>query len=258
MVGTKNFLASIVLALTVNLCAADLSCNTFNPENTAIIIDFHDVVTNSWSLKHGVHAARNLGLKGTLYALSRIVKGQVHNKVISKLTKKPQRAIESFVLEGCDSATNTELDYCNVVLELINPHTINPDGLALLKELKAKGYDLYGCSNLGKKSYKYMRKNYPEAFEHFTYFRYSGGKNGDQKKSEPSVYRDLLTKIDAKKPSEKKYEQFVFVDDKQSNLEIAQRVFEAEKRPLLGVLCKSSSGLRAQFEKAGILAPQLD
>lgn len=82
--------------------------------------------------------------------------------------------------------------------------------LEIIKELKSKGYKLYGLTNWSSETLPIAMKLYPYAFEHFEGIVVSGIEK--VLKPFPEIYNILLSRYDLK-PNES-----VFIDDNAANL----------------------------------------
>lgn len=205
-----------------------------NTENAAFVFDIHDVIVK-FSLPEALAAVSKMSWKNQLHFAKKTWQYFRNNK-------NPKRAFEGVALE--DKAHDQE--YLQQAIAVMNPHVPNPETVAILQELKVQGYNLYGCSNIGERSYNYLKNKYPEAFKDIIACRTSNKSNNYCKKSDPKAYQEILDLI-AK--SGKVYEHLIFVDDKQSNLTLASQV---DKR-FVQLLLKDPKRLRPNLANLGIL-----
>jgi putative hydrolase of the HAD superfamily len=109
--------------------------------------------------------------------------------------------------------------------------TLNPDGFALFKELKAQGCPIHFLSNLAWHNMEAIRRNWPDFFDQSTesFFSYELGFH----KPDERIYRAALEHLDAKP------EECFFLDDKPQNVDGARAVgmnahlFSAENLPAI-------------------------
>ena len=202
----------------------------FNPQNTVIVFDIHDVITEIapqkiwpafWELSH----------KGAF--LGKAFKYFFKNK-------KKQRSIEELML------TN-QIDRDNkATIALINPHIPIPETTAILRKLKNTDYQIYGCSNIGQASFEFMQQQYPTTFKLMTACRTSNKANRYMKKTNPLAYQETIKMIETHFPQ---VQHIVFVDNKIENLKLATQVDQR----FYGILFKNPKQLRMDLIRLGIL-----
>lgn len=100
--------------------------------------------------------------------------------------------------------------------KLINAQTPIKRTIEVVRKLKEKGYKLYILSNIGEKSLNHIKANHKEVFGLFDGIYTSTDKDGYIKKPSPEIYKKYLDKF-GQNPC-----QLIFVDDKQSNLNVAR------------------------------------
>ena len=212
------------------LCDTDIS-----PEDTVLVTDIHGVVTR-FSWLSALTAAWNMSLANKLHFTKKTIKYFTNNK-------NPKRAFEGVALEDRPNDAN----YIAQAVALMNPHVPKTATVEILAELKARGYQVYGCSNIGEKSYAYMQEQYPAAFASIIACRTSTLSNGYLKKNSKSAYEqvmDIMKHNQSKTPT-----NLLFVDDKAANLTLANQTDARFK----GLLFKDAKQLRAQLEQLGML-----
>ena len=207
--------------------------DSINPSNSAFVFDMHGVVVK-FSLPVALAAVRQMSFANKVHFTKKTYKYFFNNK-------SPKRSFEGVALEGRED----DPEYVQQAIAVMNPHVPSDETVAVLSTLKAQGYDIYGCSNIGAKSYAYLQAKYPEAFKDITVCRTSNPANNYMKKSDARAYQETLELI-AK--SGKKYDQLVFVDDKQSNLTLASQV---DPR-FVQLLLKDPKKLRPNLVNLGI------
>ncbi len=205
-----------------------LDLDEFTPQNTVFVFDIHDVVTK--------------------FAIDKIWPAycKLHNKtkfvdsVFKYLfkNKKKRIAIEGEVLAN-DPKNETSI-------ALLNPHTPNKQTCEIITKLHSAGYQIYGCSNIGEKSYKYMQDLYPKVFGLFKDCYTSCAASGYMKKNNPIFFTQTINMIEAKAGFTPKY--FIFIDNSYENLELAKK---ADAR-FTGILFKDAQQLERTLNSLGI------
>jgi FMN phosphatase YigB (HAD superfamily) len=172
-----------------------------NPKNTVFVFDLHDVVLKL-SISKSIKSFFKLNNKSEF----------IHN-IFSyfgeDLTK--QKTLEHYVL--------TDQNNNSYKLAVINPHVPNPDTIQILKKLKAAGYQIYGCSNIGEQSYKYIQAKYPEVFSLFTACYTSQAQHNYIKKNNKQAFVNTVNMIENHAGFIP--ENILFVDNSQANLNLA-------------------------------------
>lgn len=115
---------------------------------------------------------------------------------------------------------------------------VHEDTVEILKQLKQKGYPLYGLSNWSAETFPYARENFDffGLFDDMVISSYVS-----YVKPEPEIYQLLLEKI--KRPAQ----ECLFIDDSLPNIE------QANKMGFVTILYLSSAQLRLELKKLGIL-----
>lgn len=210
--------------------------------NTALVFDVHDVITR-FSLKSALAAAWKMDFGNKVHFAKKTVQYFTSNK-------NPKRAFEGVALE--DRLDNNR--YVQQAVALMNPHVPKTGTVEILQELQTKGYQVYGCSNIGERSYEYMKSTYPQAFASIIACRTSNPANGYSKKTIKTAYEEILDIIKKTResfdPDIKMPKHILFVDDKRSNLELASSTSPLFK----GLLFKSPEKLREHLSKLKIVA----
>lgn len=212
--------------------------NQITPGNSAFVFDMHGVVVQ-FSLPEALKAVNKMSFTNKLHFAKKTF------KYFSWKNKNPKRAFEGVALEDRED----DPAYVAQALAVMNPHVPNDETVGVLKTLKCQGYDIYGCSNIGERSYAYLKTKYPDAFASITACRTSNKQNNYHKKSDPKAYEETLEMISK---SGKNYDQLVFVDDKQSNLTLAHKV---DPR-FVQLLLKDPKKLRPNLINLGVISDE--
>lgn len=110
--------------------------------------------------------------------------------------------------------------------------------LPIVKELKDKGYKLYGLSNWSKETFPLIIEDY-EVFKYLEGYVVSGFEG--IKKPSPEIYQILLQRYNLKA------EECIFIDDSPANIEAGQA------QGISGILFTDAKSLRAQLESSHML-----
>ncbi len=208
--------------------------------NTALVFDVHDVVTR-FSLKSALAAAWRMDFGNKVHFAKKTVKYFTSNK-------NPKRAFEGVALE--DRLNDNR--YVQQAVALMNPHVPKTGTVEILQKLQAQGYQVYGCSNIGERSYEYMKATYPQAFAPIIACRTSNSENGYRKKNNKPAYEEIMHIMknirESSDPVIKTPDYMLFVDDKRSNLELASSTSPLFK----GLLFKNPEKLREHLSQLKI------
>ena len=227
-------------AITETLANQDLENlrGAITPANSAFVFDMHGVVVK-FSLSEAWAAVRKMSFANKIHFAKKTYKYFRNNP-------EPKRAFEGVALEGKEN----DKEYVDQAIAVMNPHVPNDEIVAVLKELSDLGYEIFGCSNIGNKSYAYLKNKYPEAFASIITCRTSHLDNNYMKKSDAKVYQETLEMIARSQSSNRSYEHLIFVDDKQSNLTLARQT----NKSFVQLLLKDPKKLRPNLVNLGIVA----
>jgi len=131
-------------------------------------------------------------------------------------------------------------------LAIINPHVPVAGTSEILKSLKNLGYQIYGCSNIGEQSYKYVSDKFPEVFNNLTACHTSQLKHNYLTKNNPLFFEQavkLFEQYNSFKPV-----HIIFVDDTRANLKLAA---QADSR-FYNIYFKNPKQLRQSLQNLGI------
>jgi FMN phosphatase YigB (HAD superfamily) len=127
----RNYAFIIACALSLQLAAVETA--QFSAENTIVCFDLHDVL-----LKRNSSQRRKIGFKNIPLTL-RLAMNKFNNK--KKFYNGEQYALD-LKEEGLDKLAD-------LVRQMSAAYVINPDVLTVIKDLKAKGFQIYLASNIG-------------------------------------------------------------------------------------------------------------
>lgn len=228
---------------TVNV----LKSANVTPQNTAFVFDMHGVVVKCYWWKPSF--CWNYMLKpfwsvpNKLHMTSKVVKYFCKNK-------NPKRSIEGLVLE-----TKNADPYAAAAIKLINPHIPIDGTVEIIEHLKVdddKEFQIFGCSNIGEKSYELMKRLHPAVFSNFTdcHTTKRTGNNYEKKKKTTAAYTETINMIKSSMDDDAfaQVEHIIFVDNKMSNLERAK---EADAR-FKGIFFTSPEQFQRDLEEIGL------
>ncbi len=231
-------LRNTMLALTCILSMQIAAHPTFNPKNTTIFFDLHDVVLKVDKKERFKLALKNLGtsLKLAFNKVSR--KNCANGEEYALLLKKKGYAKEAKLVRKMSAA-----------------YKVNKDVLCIIKTLQAKGYTVNMASNIGaqhledlinpghikghEKRKKRMKvRSAIESFDDLVFVDYET----DRVIAKPSrAYFELL------RDNCGRDKHAIFVDDSRTNVHAAQR------SGLHGIRFTSAKQLKKDLQKFGIL-----
>ena len=115
---------------------------------------------------------------------------------------------------------------------------VHEGSIEILKQLKQKGYPLYGLSNWSAETFPYAREQFDffDLFDDMVISSHVG-----YVKPEPEIYQLILEKI------ERPAQECLFIDDSLPNIE------QADKMGFVTIHYRSSAQLKSELEKLGIL-----
>lgn len=124
-----------------------------------------------------------------------------------------------------DNKESYEHRMANVIQQISQGKYIIPGMQEVLEQLHAKGFELQGMTNMGKKDLEYLQQKYPHLvnlFSHITCVTYEKGKK-IVKKPNPEYFTNFIetAKQNNMNPDNKKY---LLIDDSRENCEVAVKV----------------------------------
>jgi len=221
-------ITNLFLLLSIGIANAAQIQVPMTPENTVFVFDLHGVV---------LELAPQKPFKPFLKLNNKL--GFI-KKVFKYFNNKGKKSIEGVMLED-----QADLDN-QIALDICNPHRPIYGTVEILKQLKDMGYQIFGCSNIGEYSYKYMCTKYPIAFENFTDCYTSKLINNYCKKNNPLAFQETVKMIHGHSVFTPTY--IIFVDDTRANLELATQV---DSR-FYGIYFTNSHQLRKSLQDLGI------
>lgn len=222
----KIFLTSLILLILGIVCTT--SAQTYNPQNTVLVFDIHEVLMD-FNPTRAVKSFYNLEHKTKFI-------GTVLKNIF---TTKKSRSLESQVILDEPSKDKA--------LAVLNPHKPNYGTVAIIKELKTLGYQIYICSNIGEQSYEHMRKLYPDIFSLFDGQYTSNATHGNIKKNNAQFFEHTVNLIDSL--ANFKPEHILFIDDTRANLKLAKQT----NHRFTGIVFRNSYQLRQKLKKLNLL-----
>jgi hypothetical protein len=187
-------------------------------QDTVVVFDIHDVITknpNKYQL-----CSNAFSIMDFKYIPHFAKKALQYGKkwIDNKIYKTPEKSFESVALE--ERASDPK--YVKQAIAVMNQHEPILKTVAILEQLKAQGYPIYGCSNIGILSYQYMQDKYPEVFKNLEACRTTNQDNQFRKKKDPQAkaYLETLDLINQKTGTLPK--RIILIDDKISNINQAQ------------------------------------
>jgi FMN phosphatase YigB (HAD superfamily) len=130
-IALRNYALIIACALSLQLAAVETA--QLSAENTIVCFDLHDVI-----LKRNTAQRRKIGFKNIPLTLRLAI-----NKFS---TKKKFYNGEQYALDLKENGLD---ELAGLVRQMSAAYVINRDVLAVIKDLKAKGFQIYLASNIG-------------------------------------------------------------------------------------------------------------
>ncbi|MDR3647013.1 MAG: hypothetical protein P4L22_05740 [Candidatus Babeliales bacterium] len=229
------------IVLVINLsCIAYLNAmrvSVLPPKQVKIkytfAVDLHGVIVNS-SAKQIIKHAMRMNNKSLFikHMFNPYVWKTIHKTV--KKTKLLEEIFESLVVE------HPQLHiFHKDLLAFSNAQIVNSEMLVLLQQLKKEGHSLILCSNIGPEIYTDFCKKFPQVIQLFdNYFITQKTSKGYITKRHPDFYSNFKVFL---KNNNYDYTKTIIIDDKQSNLDAAQ------KQGLSGIIFKSVKKLRKKL-----------
>lgn len=217
------------------------SAFALKPDQVVFAFDFHDVIvknrpsrmiSSAWNLFWRAKNKKQLTgliLNPRFWSDVRKIKKEVDvsDHMLHKVAQKYP-------------ALKPHLHQC---VELTTLHKPIAESVALLKELKGRGYKLYLASNIGPDSFEIMRKKHPEIFSYFEDCYIATGTNG--KKPDRGYYVGLKEFLNARGHINKRV---IFIDDKIKNIDGALKA----RVGIDAIRFKSTKGLRKDLNRRGL------
>lgn len=177
-----------------------------NPNDTAIVFDFHGVLAK-------VHAGK---------AIKGISKNPKKIKFLKKLSRwKKGRSVETAFLDKHGNVSEADI-------RTLNPFKIDEEVVKIVRNLKVKGYTVFLCSDIGEKMFNYFRQKHPELFGPNGLFSdcwVSTEENGYLDKKDPRAFESCKKMIQNwSSKNGKKFTKLVMIDDTKGKLKAASKV----------------------------------
>jgi len=204
---------------------------TYTPQNSVIAIDLHDVITQ-FSPKKAYTGFKKLRNKGNFI-------GNVCKYLFT--SKRKRKCIESYALANISDKQQA--------LALLNPHVPNQAMIKIIEALKALGYQIYLCSNIGEQSYEYMQNLYPDVFGLFDGCYVSSASTGYIKKNDPQFFLNAAKLIDEHAGiAGITVANIIYIDNERDNLKLAQ----ATDPRFVGLFFKNIRQISKKLHKLGL------
>lgn len=221
------------------------------PNNTIIICDLHDVLFK-FSPAKTLIAAVNTNFLRLTYGFA----GYTYHKYIKK---NQNLNVEQYMLKR-----NNSSKYQTQVIKMLNCFTPYIEIVNLLRQLKTNSFNLFICSNINRYAFDQLNHNYPEAFTStkktllFNAYQINDTQAfPDHKlnKHNASAYKNLLNVI-ANNLGDSRFNQikyFIFLDDKQCNLDLAKKVFAKHDKKLIDIKVTNHLDLKTHFNNLNLI-----
>jgi len=176
------------------------------PENTVFVFDMHKVFMKQDALYSGIFKrhwqpmSKLLLYPSTYSNVRTLVK---ETKIIERIGER---------LEGL----YPQLDGLSLTIQdIFVKQAFMPDTLAIIQQLKSKGYKIYVLSNCAEETYKILETTYPEVFTLFNGYYVPSAENKYDFKPRPSFYKGCKTYLAGQGHHDKTP---VFIDDRKRNI----------------------------------------
>lgn len=220
------------ILLTLSLIFTTFTYTENQPNDTVIVFDLHGVLFQFDSSQILPSFWNNPSKLDFLRKVGKYFLANSDNK-----------SIEGIMIEESASSNTTQGH-----LEMINPHYVNGETIALIKELKARGYRIFGCSNIGEESYKLMLEKNPDMKGLLEDCRTCSKENGYRKKDDVVAYRECCDMVREHLDRDTN-PKIIFVDNLAENIQNAEN-FSSR---IHGIKFNNTGQLRRELEAAGIL-----
>jgi len=156
MFTIRTFILSLIAITNIMHGASQI---VYQPENTIIAFDIHDVIAHT-DIYGMCNRAVNFEKKQEV--LLRMFQIQFLKKLVSSMWK--QLTFQN-ILPICDKY-NPALS--ELMLDMATEQALKPEVVEILKKLKAAGYTLHIVSNIERRSLDVLKIKYPDVFDVFT------------------------------------------------------------------------------------------
>lgn len=206
------------------------------PQTTIIAFDLHNVVFKKQTRKIVMQGIRLLRQGTWRYTFSlrlwyRLYKLRSQSNVAEEIFQK--------IVHEYPGLARFRGDF----IRLTNAQRPIPSVMAMIKELKIKGYSLYILSNIGGDTFDELSEIYPELGEYFNGAFIATAENNYLQKPHPEFYESFKRKIINDGHHGK---QILFIDDLKKNLSAASRC------NIAGIHFTSPKKLHRTFTRLGI------
>ena len=182
---------------------------SITPQNTIITFDLHDVIVNyDYSEITKTFFKSNKKLKLLLAMLNPFIWKDI-------ITLKWQDAVAEEYIIGLGAKYQSLAPYVSLGVQIANCQKPNPDMIALLHKLKAKGFTIHLFSNIGADIFEHFKQKFPEITKQFDIISIPSKQNDYIKKPYHKAFINFLDKHKGDK------RQIIFIDDKARNIKKA-------------------------------------
>lgn len=221
----------VIILITLSLQTACLTQITHpTPENTIIAFDIDDVILKRHIGKVIKYAFKS---KGKLSAL---------------FNKKLKRDIKKLYKQGGDTQDFVELfknhgyeSLAYMVEKIAYAKKPIKETVAIIQELKDKGYTLTIASNMSESNFNYFIRKYPDLFGVFESVKIITREHRRRKKPNIEYFEDYQQTCNHNN------KQVIFIDDRKEN------ICAARKLGIIGLHFTRARKLRAQLKKLKVL-----
>ena len=207
----------------------------FNPTNTIIIFDVHDVLFKP-------HYREIISLLWNSNQKLILAKYCFHPKLLYTIARMWQHHAVADAYFDYVRKNYPELAPCiPLVIRMANAQIPNTDVIEIIKHLKGQGFPLHILSNIDTLIFADLQKRYPSVFDYFDVIK---GTTIQDRYGKPNI-NIFKNYISAFNPQNKK---MIFIDNKKANIQASQRV------GMIGILFKNGHQLKAKLQSLGINA----
>lgn len=210
------------------------------PHQTVIAFDLHEVVLDR-SYSKLFSAIKAFFAKSPLHHISLLnpVCGYRVYCILKKTSKTAENIYEHLTQHYPKLAMSKQefFDMCNM-------YEVNPEMHQLIDDLKAQGYRVAICSNIGDEVYKDFRKKHPEFFDKFEIVGTSHPDDNYLRKPAPEFF-DKFKRMCREQLGEQNL-RIIFTDDRKENARAAK------ENGIEGICFESPAKLRSDLKNAGL------